>query len=740
MQRAARAFFGAGSAATAKPTELHQLQALPLPRRAAVWRTPGWALALLLLMLTTANSEYFPDLDSQSTWDPPHFQPWDALRAVNTSVTVAWTPAWNPWGVVRRYELQARRPAGPPLKFSDLEALQHREMDPENRTWPGEASWTDWKLVYSGLGRAYTLRVPQNTGHAAQLRVRACGENAASAYRKKLNNTEGCSPWSAPQVAHTVLSAAIDKINFYITGAGRNDMDYTEITVNRQTLYRRRDQTGLVLAIFSRFDFSLQWMQSYDTHRDRQESLRMSKDIRRFNQSYFVVVASTIAWEWRATRALAQTLEYCGAFHFGQWVHTFAEQAHYSSPKSDLQETASQAEFAHPYAFIGIPGIGAGMGWESLMYNTGQYISTVGVPKAIVRGIAYYDYVARVYRLQDVLAPKADFYLKNIPPAHDTIHNPLPASKAKSSLTALMPARPYSPYVGTLQQHFTAIIEANLTVPPFNYAFLIVTVAGVQRVDPKPKKYWVTELERVWSGKSARYWPDTGELLQAGVELDQRKCFTYVYYGWAEASPEGCGEDFSCLDVSKLNDFSSIEAMQSAGYVFDWFSKFAFRPDKQRYDRTGKVPLTSYWGMNHPIGDGSISLMMTGRGTVTINFGNCWQYSLGYVEVLLNGELKSRAGQLTYTQNVSFDFTHKDMIKIQEREAVMVLNSVDIVCWGCCSTTDEPGIIATSCNVGVTPTMCKGLTRVQIQNTSMPLLTQHPYPFRVIPEAMDPAP
>mmetsp|Transcript_39847 Transcript_39847/g.70055 ORF Transcript_39847/g.70055 Transcript_39847/m.70055 type:complete len:741 (+) Transcript_39847:63-2285(+) len=738
MQRAADALFGEGGSATAQLAEFFQLQAVVLRRPAAARRAPCWMLALLLL-LPTADCEYFPAVDSQKTWDPPHFQPWDPLRAVDTSVTVAWTPAWNPWGAVRKYELQARRPAGPPLQLSNLEGLQHRELEMENRTWPGETSWTAWKLVYSGLGRAYTLRIPQHTGHTAQVRVRACGENSPSAYREDVNKTEGCSAWSVPQVAHTVLSAAVDKINFYILGSGKNSMDYTEITVNRQTLYRRRDQTGLVLAIFSRFDFSLQWLESYDTHRDRQASVRMAKDIRRFNQSYFVVVASMIAWEWHATRSLAQTMEYCGAFHFGQWTQTFAEQAHYSSPKSDLQQTASQAEFAHPYAFIGIPGIGAGMGWESLMYNTGQYVSTVGVPKAIVRGVAYYDYVARVYRLQDVLAPKADFYLKNIPPAYETIHNPMPASKAKSSMNALMPPRVYSSYVGTLQMHFTKIIESNLTVPPFNYAFLIITVAGVKRVDPRPKKYWFTELERVWSGKSARYWPNNGTLFQEGLELDQRKCSTYVYYGYAEASPEGCGEDFMCHPVSKLNDFSSIEAMKSAGYVFDWSNRFEFKPEKQRYDLTGRVPLTSYWGMNFP-GDGSITIMMKGRGTVTINYGNCWQYSLGFVEVLKNGELMSRAGQLTHTKNITFDFTHKDVIRIQEREAIIVLNSVDIVCWGCCPTTDEAGIIATSCDVGVTPTMCRGLTRVQMQNTSMPLVTEHPYPFRVIPEAMDPEP
>ena len=36
-----------------------------------------------------------------------------------------------------------------------------------------------------------------------------------------------------------------------------------------------------------------------------------------------------------------------------------SEQPHYPSPMSDLDQTASQQEFGHPYAFLGIPGIGA---------------------------------------------------------------------------------------------------------------------------------------------------------------------------------------------------------------------------------------------------------------------------------------------------------------------------------------------------------------------------------------------
>merc|ERR1719235_1985278 len=114
------------------------------------------------------------------------------------------------------------------------------------------------------------------------------------------------------------------------------------------------------------------------------------------------------------------------------------------------------------------------------------------------------------------------------------MHNPLPRTKVEIPLYDVMPLKPYTPYVGTLGQHMVALIESNSTVPPYNYAFALISVANVRRVDPRPKSMWVTELERVWSGASARYWPDNGTLLLPGLELEARNCSDYIYYGYLE--------------------------------------------------------------------------------------------------------------------------------------------------------------------------------------------------------------
>ena len=54
----------------------------------------------------------------------------------------------------------------------------------------------------------------------------------------------------------------------------------------------------------------MQWLRTYNTHHSREAALEMSRDLRLFNHSSFVVVVSTIAWEWRATASLARAMEF----------------------------------------------------------------------------------------------------------------------------------------------------------------------------------------------------------------------------------------------------------------------------------------------------------------------------------------------------------------------------------------------------------------------------------------------
>lgn len=517
---------------------------LPSARQGNLRRASSALFGALQILSTVyqVHADYFR-ADPKTSWQIPVLQPWEPLRATHTTITVAWTFAWNPWAEVAGYELQVRHPQGPYWKLTQVESPRFRAAD--SLTWYDDVTWTQWKTVYNGQGRVYTLRNGLVPGHPYEFRVRALGNDP---------NVEGSSDWSKPQITHTTLSAAVDEIPFFVRGTGKNNPDYTIIEVNHEIIYKRRDQTGLVLAAFSRQDFSLQWLRTYNTHHSREAALEMSRDLRLFNHSSFVVVVSTIAWEWRATASLARAMEFCGAYHFGQWAYIFAEQPHYPSPKSDLDQTASQQEFGHPYAFIGIPGIGAGMGWESLHYPTGHYLAEGGrAPKAIIRGIAYFDYVARHFRLKEMNVLKASLYAENAPPAPETIHRPMPAWKTPKPLHQVMQPPAYTPYVGSLQNHITRLIEANQTVPPRNYGFLLVTDARVHKVDPRPASYRVTELERIWGGASQRFWKYNSSVLFQGMPYDARNCSDFLHNRHFNASTANCGVNFKdcCSEIDR---------------------------------------------------------------------------------------------------------------------------------------------------------------------------------------------
>jgi hypothetical protein len=500
---------------------------------------------------------YFPEKEAKGKkFTPPQLLPWDNLRATESSLLITWTAAINRYASVATYELYIRRPALPVTEQRWAEDLRNRHAP--NPRWREETVWTEWEKIYTGPARAYRITEGLIAGHPYELQVRAHATNGEF------------TDFSEPQLVHTLRPAEIERFPFRIRGTGRNNPNYTEIEVDHRIIYRRWDQTGLVLAAFQRTDLQLVWLETYDTMHNVSRSRDMANDLRSFDQSFFLMVVSSDAWEMRATQTLVKAMEYCGAYHFGQWAYIFAEQQHYPSVWADLEQSASQQEFGHPYALVGIPGIGTGMGWESLHYNTGHYLATGHAHPSIIVGTFMYDYLVRHYRITDVIASKSPFYEKAMPPAPDTTDYPTPLDKVEVFMPSPNPAPAYVPYIGTLQRHMDAIMESNQTSPPRNYGFLLVTDARVYKVDPRPPERRLTELERVWGGPSARYWTrniildepatllfDDYKLPQ--VQLEDRSCVTYIFndrlFAGNSDCPQciACGQDHSacCEDIDK---------------------------------------------------------------------------------------------------------------------------------------------------------------------------------------------
>ena len=89
----------------------------------------------------------------------------------------------------------------------------------------------------------------------------------------------------------------------------------------------------------------------------------------------------------------------CGAFA----VKEFAQ--HYNIRFGDLTkpryidstEVNENSNFYHPYAFIGIPGLMEGHGFESLRSNRGFFLDTGNVPPAEVLAIVEYSSFLGMY-------------------------------------------------------------------------------------------------------------------------------------------------------------------------------------------------------------------------------------------------------------------------------------------------------------------------------------------------------
>ena len=455
------------------------------------------------------------------------------------------------WHEEEERERERERKRGTLMEWKRPAAKRSQRLDMRNRnqesaSFYADTMWSPWETVYVGHGRSYK-NSQLKPGFPYEFRVRTLG-------RKE--DWDGNSPWSAQQMTHTVHgSATQERFPIFLRGTGAHNVEYSVIEIDRVRIYHRRDQKGLVLAVFSRLNMQLIHLRTYNTFNDANAANEMAEHLRRFDQSHIVVVVSVDAWERQTTVSLAKAMEYCGAYLFGQWARVFADHKRFEStsgsaattdpaypvykkntldnfarndfftartqleslallpedaeiggsgPKgvslvealgtqeaaqefltslstkaatsfqnfasgqvtmskqflrnfivtnyiekvnsegivdgtnaavvgmetADLDHNAMSGNkhFGHPYSFIGIPGLGSGMGIESLMYPTSQYLRYGLVPHADIRMELFFDYVDGHYHFSAHKAAldKAPFYYRANPPQAETLHNPIP--------------------------------------------------------------------------------------------------------------------------------------------------------------------------------------------------------------------------------------------------------------------------------------------------------------------------
>lgn len=99
----------------------------------------------------------------------------------------------------------------------------------------------------------------------------------------------------------------------------------------------------------------------------------MAKKIREYDSSHFIIVTSNYAWESYFSDDLGRTLENCGAQLIKEFTYLAAARyGNFTRVYSNdflSHDKLYKTKLFHPYAFIGIPGLPPGMGYEQLRSN-----------------------------------------------------------------------------------------------------------------------------------------------------------------------------------------------------------------------------------------------------------------------------------------------------------------------------------------------------------------------------------
>ena len=535
-------------------------------------------LALTLAMCTGLR---FPDASSGRWVKTPIIQPFHAARATEESILVAWSIAHHSLEAVDRYELRVRWPLAVEPHDSNLISRTtpdglYGEDKISNRSWAHV--WSEFSLAYIGKGRQVNFTIPDRlvgvngTVRVFDFQVRAITE------------TDEWTDWSPSVLGHTLVPGVNERFNVELIGTGRNNPMHSQIIVAGTAVFNRTDLRGFALAVFDRKNFNLTKLDEYDVFESDSEADRMADDMLAQGPDKYVAVVSGYAWEWHFSVRLSKVFEFFGGYYVGQWSRVF-ENSIQPSEYADLQETASQETFAHPYCFFGSYGWGAGNGIESIQLNTGHYLAVGKAERAIAKIPIYYNYMlGRFIVGSEWEARSSDYFVKSQIPRAGTLHSPIKVENVVTPAFQVQPQSMYAPYIGNLHQTIEYLMEANETVVwdefnATNYGFEIVQVLSrlpdpLVSSDPRAGTFLQTELERLWGGPSARDHPPSVEvgttrvcpdilknreslncssydsvsfpLLQFGIGLFPTTCHS----GNAECASQAVVDEFSMIEAS----------------------------------------------------------------------------------------------------------------------------------------------------------------------------------------------
>jgi len=205
-------------------------------------------------------------------------------------------------------------------------------------------------------------------------------------------------------------------INLYLKGTGRNNHDNSIIKLNDIEILKNGLFQGLALVILNRVDMSVSEINYYDTinhpleekinvsyinytydestdkvlseenqieviNKNNFPAYKLNEKLKSLTEKNLIAIVSCYGWEKYITNDLIDTFTKFGALNILEFK-TFINYEHSKSNRTFEYEIINKTNLFHPFAFLGIPNIGATNGFESIRTNKGHFLTTKNLPFA----------------------------------------------------------------------------------------------------------------------------------------------------------------------------------------------------------------------------------------------------------------------------------------------------------------------------------------------------------------------
>jgi hypothetical protein len=349
----------------------------------------------------------------------------------------------------------------------------------------------------------------------------------------------GASQYSDIQYFFTKRIVRTEKyVKLYVKGTGRNNHDNALVKINDITVFENGKYQGLALLVIERANFQVKEILYYDTISkedpntttvqkttysykqdgtlnkivesvDKKITTKYSNAMALYNkllsltEDKLFILVSCYGWEKYFTPELADLLTKYGALNILE-LKTYLTKEDLDT-KINQKSVLNNHYYYHPYAFVGIPNIGPGNGYESFRTNKGHYLSTNNLPSAELVIKFKYNKYARNYYFDD-----RQYY---------------PRYSYKDDYDYLFKSEDYS-----LRNVIDLLLYKNITTT-INTGFSIYDNINNKEVIYSSGGVLETELDRVvfGPGVGAKRYSVNGTIIQDGKVLEDEMYYSYYY-------------------------------------------------------------------------------------------------------------------------------------------------------------------------------------------------------------------